>query len=63
MEIRLKQCPFCGQNAVMTETPLRDVRTGETSYKYEVECPCGLSFVVKSATEEEAIYRWNRRAD
>ena len=63
MPAKLKPCPFCGQNVVMTETPLRDARTGETTYRYEVECPCGLSFVVKLATVEEAVYRWNRRAN
>ena len=61
MHANLKPCLFCGQNVIMTETPLRDARTGKTSYRYEVECPCGLSFVVKHATADEAVYRWNRR--
>lgn len=63
MPAKLKPCPFCGQNVAMMEIPLRDARTGKTTYRYEAECSCGLSFTVKSATKEEAIYRWNRRAN
>ena len=63
MPAKLKPCPFCGQNVVMMETPLRDARTGKATYRYEVECPCGLLFVVKHATIDEAVYRWNRRVN
>ena len=52
----LKPCPFCGGRAIM-------VYLQYSGYRYvrcEGEC-CEQSMTYE--TTEEAIYKWNRRAD
>jgi len=53
----LKRCPFCGQEAMIMEEI-----DGEQTL-YQVVCVGCLSGTCYCSTKDEAIKRWNWRAD
>ena len=58
MSNELKKCPFCGE-----DNPIMQVDKEEYSLTYYVQCwYCGCR-TDDYPTEEEAIERWNRRAE
>ncbi|MGN1130863.1 MAG: Lar family restriction alleviation protein [Ruminococcus sp.] len=63
-EKELKPCPFCGSIPIINEIPphkhfLVDMPDYEGACFVECSCSCAIT----ADTREEAIEKWNRRAD
>lgn len=59
----LKPCPFCGAEAIMRFATL-DEQFAVVNGRFYTVCECS-NYCVKmiGITEEEAIKKWNRRAN
>ena len=62
--MKLKKCPFCGEKAEIFRDKSYNAETGETlaEHMWFVWCT-ECSALVSGATEDEAVERWNRRAN
>ena len=62
---RLLPCPFCGEDAAIWYFPIDGLRNHESYYVgcTNNNCGCELEHTGGYRTLEEAIEKWNRRAN
>lgn len=62
MELELKKCPFCGNNAELLQRTVKiiDLPEIEPKYRYVAKCKkCNAT--MECASVNKAIQSWNRR--